>query len=93
MKGLGPFVILLLAFFATLFSVIGEGGYASLQSLRQTLANQNRRNEALKENVHSLRREVTTLQQDDRALEKAARNELGLAAPDEIVVIFDDKGK
>jgi cell division protein FtsB len=38
-----------------------------------------------------LKREVTGLQSDPRSVEKAARSELGMARPDEMIVIFEKK--
>jgi cell division protein FtsB len=43
--------------------------------------------------VQALRREVQGLQSDSRTVEKAARSELGMARPDEVVVIFEKKEK
>ena len=39
--------------------------------------------------IGRLRREVSGLQNSDRVLEKAARNELGMAHPDDLIFIFD----
>jgi len=52
------------------------------------MKSQQERNSALQGKVDSLRREVLSLQHDKRALERAARNELGLARPDEKIFIF-----
>jgi cell division protein FtsB len=41
--------------------------------------------------VTDLREKVYGLKNDDRVLEKTARNELGLARPGELIVFFEDE--
>ncbi len=90
MRLLTPVIIFFLAAITVAFTLFGDGSYGDLARLRDTLAGQRRKNETLDEQVAGLKRDVTTLQTDDRALEKAARNELGMARPDELVFFFTD---
>ena len=89
MRGKGTLFLLFGALFASIFSVFASGNWQQLITMRETLSVQQQRNDELREYVSGLKREVVGLQRDDRALEKAARNNLGMARPDEVVVIFD----
>lgn len=89
MKSTGFAIILFCALAAAVLSLFGDNSYARMQGLRHSLGAQHDKNEELREQVGSLRREVRSLQHDDRAIEKAARNELGLARSDEMIFIFD----
>lgn len=86
----GVLILLVLAIVATVLSIVGDGSYSDLEFLKQTHAHQERKNQKLREQVTRLQREVNALQHDDRAIEKAARNELGMARPDEVIVFFED---
>ena len=88
MRLLTPTIVFLLAAITVAFTLFGDGSYGDLTRLRETLAGQKRKNAALDERVDALKRGVHALQHDDRALEKAARNELGMARPDELVFFF-----
>jgi len=92
MKGLAPGIVLLCALVAALFSLFGDDSYGRMQSLEKSLSAQQQKNGQLNARVSELNREVYGLQHDDRILEKAARNELGMARPDEMIFIFDKKG-
>ena len=93
MKGLAPGIILFCALIAALFSLFGDDSYGRMQSLEKSLGAQLQKNEELHAHVSELKRDVYGLQHDDRILEKAARNELGMARPDEMIFIFDKSGK
>ena len=88
MRLLTPTIVFLLAAITVAFTLFGDGSYGDLSRLRETLAGQKRKNDTLNEQVGTLKREVHALQHDDRALEKAARNELGMARPDELIFFF-----
>lgn len=93
MKGLAPGIILFCALIAALFSLFGDDSYGRMRSLEKSLVAQQEKNGELHAHVSDLKREVYGLQHDDRILEKAARNELGMARPDEMVFIFDKSNK
>ena len=90
MKPNTTLIILGLAVVTALVSLLGDESYGNLVALRESLTRQAAKNEELGERVEDLRREIHGLQKDDRALEKAARNELGMARSDEIVFVFED---
>lgn len=89
MRGKGTLILLLGAIVCTLISIFGGDNISRLHALQGSLSSQREKNEELGGYVASLRRKVQGLRTDDRALEKAARNELGMAREDEVVVIFD----
>lgn len=91
LRAYAPLAVLLFAFIAVGLSCFGADGLARLHSLRQAVATQETSNKDLQKHVESLRKTVYALREDDRELEKAARNELGLARPNEEVFIFEHK--
>lgn len=84
-----PWVLLGSAILVTVFALFGDNSYAKLRMLRKTLAAQEGKNHELTVQVHDLNREVADLQAGGRALEKAVRNELGMARPNEEIFIFE----
>lgn len=88
-----PFIILIAAFLACVSSILGEDGYSKLIMLRKTLAAQVEDNTQSLNELNTLKRRVKGLRSDPRSLEKAARNELGMARPDEMIFIFDSENK
>ena len=90
MRRKGTLVLLAGALIALIVSLISGESYSHLTSLQSSLAAQREKNEELGQYVGNLRHEVRSLRTDSRALEKAARNELGMALPGEIIVFFDD---
>lgn len=89
MRRFTAIVVFGLAILTTALSFLSEESYPRLVSLRSGLARQMEKNAELREQVNDLRREVSGLQGDKRSLEKAARNQLGMARPGERVFIFD----
>jgi cell division protein FtsB len=82
-------MLLFLAVTAVVISFIGDDSYSRLQSLKSNLGLQEEKKNSLKSEVLELRSEVYGLQTNDRVLERAARSELRMQSPDEILVIFD----
>ncbi len=78
---------------AAAFSFLSDDGFVRLSSLNRRLEQQQRANIKLADTVQALKREVQGLQVDPRTVEKAARSELGMSRPDEVVVIFEKKDK
>jgi cell division protein FtsB len=93
MRSTATLLILLCALAAAAFSFLSDDGFGKLSGLRRTLEQQQRTNAKLTESVQALQREVQGLQHDPRTVEKAARSELGMARPGELVVIFDKKSE
>ncbi len=93
MKRYLPYMLLLLACSILFISIYGPDNFSKVHDLRHSLALQQDTNAATAKKVKKLAKQITGLQSDKRALEKAARNELGLAAEDEFIVVFDKQGK
>ena len=91
MKSLISTICLSLACIAVLVSVFGAEGRGRLHQLQRNLVDQKQKNEELGGQVDDLRARVGGILSDNRVLEKEARNKLGLARPDEMVFIFEDK--
>jgi cell division protein FtsB len=89
MRSTATLFILLGALALAAFSFLSDDGFGKLSNLNRNLEQQRRTNEKLSDTVHALKREVRGLQSDPRAVEKAARSELGMARPGEMVVIFE----
>ena len=88
-RRIAPVVFLVLGLGAVVYSLLGDESYPRLRQLRSTLQSQKRTNAELREKVLKLRHEVRGLESDDRLLEKAARNELGMARPGERIFVFE----
>ena len=86
-----PLVLIGCALVTALFALFGDGSFSQLQTMQRSLDQQVQRNADLRDEVGALRREVVGLQSDSRAIEKAARNELGMARPNEKIFIFEKK--
>ena len=72
-----------------LFSLFGDDSYSHMQSLRRNIDNQQGKNVELEARVAKLHSEIASLRYDDKALETTARNELGMARPNELIFRFD----
>ena len=83
--------ILLLAAALTLKAIFADDSYGRLKELQVLLKRQRESNQELKTTVESLKHQISSLERDPRALEKAARNELVMARPDEMIFIFDER--
>jgi cell division protein FtsB len=91
MRSTASLFLLLCALVAAAFSFLSDDGFSKLSALGRSLEQQQRTNSKLSESVQALQREVRGLQSDPRTVEKAARSELGMARPGEMVVIFEKK--
>ena len=72
-----------------LFSLFGDNSYSRMQSLRRNIENQQGKNVELEARVAKLQSEISSLRFDDKQLENTARNELGMARPNELIFRFD----
>jgi cell division protein FtsB len=93
LRNLAPIVIVLLIVLIGFSAFTGPEGYLRLPQLQARLEEERRHNEDLKTYVDKLKVEVWDLQHDERALEKAVRNQQGLARPNELVYFFDDRSR
>ena len=81
-------VLIAFAFAFILLLLFGDGSLKQLEAIKESLRLQQEHNEELAQHVDSLTEETRRLQTDDRFLEKTARDELGLARPDEKIFLF-----
>lgn len=88
-----PISVMALAFVTVVFSLFGEDSISRLSNLKTAIDNQQKENTDLHDRVTLLREQVVSLREDPRALEKAARNELGLSRPNEEIYIFEKKNR
>lgn len=84
-----PVAVIIAAVAVAFLTLFGDSGLPYLRSQRRALAVQEENNRELRDYVESLRTSVYGLREKDRALEKAARNELGMARPNEEVFFFE----
>lgn len=89
MKFTAPVILMFFALATLLLTFFGDDSYSRLMTLRRSVEHQSGTNSRLQDQVSGLKREVVSLQNDPRAIEKAARSELGMARSDEIVIIFN----
>ena len=89
MRKISPLLILTLAVIVGLLCIFGDNSYGKLDSLRRSLLSQREKNVEVSAVVNDLHREVRNLHSNPRAVEKAARNELGMARPSDLVFFFD----
>lgn len=72
-----------------LFSLFGDDSYSRMQSLKRSIKSQQAKNSELEAKVSKLQSEISSLRFDDKSLENSARNELGMARPNELIFKFD----
>jgi cell division protein FtsB len=83
-----PLSLLIGSIVAVPLLVTGERGLPRYRALRDELHEVRRHNERLREDVRQLRNEVSALRSDERAVERIARDELGMIREGEIVFQF-----
>lgn len=91
LRNIAPIVIIILAVLIGIGAVTGPEGYFRLPQLETRLAAERSANDNLRQSVNNLKVEIWDLQHQDRALEKAARNQQGLARDNELVYFFDEQ--
>ena len=82
-------LVVLIAFFA----VFGSHGLLRLIKVNHELQTLEQQNNVLQSEITQLRNTIFALDKSDAALEKTAREDLGLSKPDEIVYIFSRSEK
>ena len=83
-----PIAMLSLALVAVPILVLQPQGLPRLQGLQKELDAVNTENDELKRDVNRLRGEVTRLRDDPAAVERIARDELGMVRKSEVVFQF-----
>ena len=77
-------------FFLLLVLAAGWKGYLDLQSARQRESMLAERIAATEIRVEDLRRKIARLRDDPVALERMAREQLGLVKPGEVVIVYPE---
>lgn len=91
MQRFAPILFFVVGCLIIALSILGAGGLPSLEAARASLQSQEEKNEELREQVNALRSFASEISTNNRTLEKAARNELGMARPNEKIFIFEDE--
>lgn len=85
-----PTTLLVGSIVAVPLLVLAPGGLPRFRRLRDELHEVVRHNERLREEVRQLDGQVQALRRDERAIERIARDELGMVRADEIVFQFPE---
>ena len=85
-----PLALLLFAIVFVPLRILDEQGLPRYRKLRAELEQTRQESARLRREVVSLEERVTRLRQDPAALERLARDEIGMLRRDEIVFQFDD---
>lgn len=83
-----PIMILLIAVVGAPVLMLAPEGLPRLRSLSKELAEVQSENADLRRDIQELRGAVQHLRQDPKAIERIARDELGLVRPNELVFQF-----
>jgi cell division protein FtsB len=83
-----PFGLLVLAVVAVPLHILDAQGLPRYRALRGELARVQDNNDRMRREVQALSAEVDRLRRDPRAVERIARDELGMVRKDEIVFQF-----
>jgi cell division protein FtsB len=86
------YLVVSLLFSALLFGLflVGDRGFLSLRRQRQELVKSQNDLQALADENRKLEAELVALKSDPRAVEKIAREKLGLVKPGEVVLLLPD---
>ena len=91
MNRISTIIILLLALLMMCFTVAGNHGLLHLRRLDREVDSLRRKNEELAAEATTLKSQLDAAQNSETTLEKAAREQLGLAKPNETVYIFPER--
>ncbi len=83
-----PFGLIVLSVLAAVLLILRPEGLPRLRTLRTELSYVTRSNRTLRREIEDLRWQVRSLQNEPEAIERVARDELGLVRPDEIIFQF-----
>ncbi|HJL16096.1 MAG TPA: septum formation initiator family protein [Sandaracinaceae bacterium LLY-WYZ-13_1] len=83
-----PFALLVLSIVSVPLSILDDEGLPRYRALKDELSEVERVNERLRRDVEQLDREVEGLRSDPEAIERIARDELGMIREDEILFQF-----
>ncbi len=83
-----PFGLLVLSIVSVPLAILDEQGLPRYRALKGELAEVERVNDRMRREVEDLQREVAALRSDPEAIERIARDELGMVREDEILFQF-----
>ena len=83
-----PFAILVLAIVAVPIRILADEGLPRYRALRAEQADLAAQNDRLRREVRDLQRQVESLRTDPDAVERLARDELGMVRPGEVIFQF-----
>ena len=83
-----PLGLLVISIVSVPLSILAPAGLPRYRALKGELAEVQRVNERLRRDVGQLRREVQGLRTDPAAIERIARDELGMVREDELLFQF-----
>ncbi|HJK94231.1 MAG TPA: septum formation initiator family protein [Polyangiaceae bacterium LLY-WYZ-15_(1-7)] len=85
-----PFMLLVVAIVAVPLRILDEQGLPRYRVLSDELREVDATNQRLEREVRALQREVEALESDPAAIERVARDELGMIRDDELVFQFPE---
>jgi len=85
-----PLSLLTVAIVSVPMLVMGEAGLPRFRALRAELSEVEHENDRMRRDVDHLRVEVDHLRDDPEAIERIARDELGMVREDELLFQFED---
>ena len=91
MKKLSGIIFFLITLLVLFFTATGKHGVLHLQKINNEVAILEEENRRLESEILDLKNKIYAIQNSDEAIEKAAREELGLSKPGEVVYIFPKK--
>ncbi|MDD9944934.1 MAG: septum formation initiator family protein [Myxococcales bacterium] len=87
---LAPFALLTFSIIFVPLRILEDQGLPRYRALRAELHRVGEANERIRRQVHELQRTVADLQSDPGAVERIARDELGMLLKDEILFQFSE---
>lgn len=83
-----PFALLMLAIVTVPLRILAEDGLPRYRALRAERADLEAQNDRLRREVRALQRSVESLRRDPSAIERLARDELGMVREGELIFQF-----
>jgi len=85
-----PFAMLVCAIVAVPLRILAEEGLPRYRALQAEQVDLDAQNDRMRREVRDLQREVEALRSDPGAIERIARDELGMVRPGEVIFQFND---
>jgi cell division protein FtsB len=85
-----PFAMLVCAIVAVPLRILAEEGLPRYRALQSEQVDLDAQNERMRREVRDLQREVEALRSDPGAIERIARDELGMVRPGEVIFQFNE---